>query len=170
MKKHFKLCVLLLLMVFISGGVSLAQNERKSGAKQNKSNKAEFSGIVHIKAIEKGDYKYNLAIDFGFTKEGKKRVFAKTEKEKGNLDKVIKSESLVEALNFFMKRGYAINSSYAVGGKQIIHYYTLSPEKATTQAKAGNKQKKQNRPKISPEEIEKRRLQKEQRIKEQNKK
>ncbi len=169
MKKHVKLCLLLLLMVSISGGTSIAQNARKGSTKQSKANKAEFSGVIQIKATEKGNYKYDLDIDFGLTKEGKKKVFAKTEKEKANFDKVIKSGSLVEALNFFMKRGFSINTSYAVGGKQIIHYYTLSPAEGTAKTKATAKQKKQNKPKISPEELEKRRLQKEQRMKEQNK-
>lgn len=135
----------LILSLILSSSLSFAQktNENK---KDNR-----YKGVVIIKAIEDGS-KYKLSFDAGKDKEGKKRSIYQNDKEKSLIDKVIKSGSLVDALNLFVKRGYSVESAYIVPGDAITHVLILVPEGKDSGA-AGQRPgraQKQNGPKLNP--------------------
>ena len=145
----------LLIIVLFAGAIN---------AQKSKTSKSEANTVLLIKAIEKENASFELSIDAGVTKDGKKREFTKTEKEKEAVKRVIKNGSLVNLLNMLRIKGYDIETSYAVPGKEITHYYIMIPSNADKARK--DVKKGQSRPELSSEEMEKRKALREQRLKE----
>lgn len=139
----------LILSLILSTTLSFAQ-KTNADKKNNR-----YKGVVMVKAIENGS-KYKLSFDAGKDKDGKNRAVYQSDKEKSLVDKVIKSGSLVDALNLFVKRGYSIESAYIIPGDAITHVFILVPGgngKAAAGQKPGRAQK-QNGPKMNPAKMD----------------
>ncbi len=174
MKFMSRIVIVVLLSVLMMPGFSVAQKKKEkkeltSAAAPDQATRPSPSGsgnFVHIKAIEREFGMYELSIDGGVDAEGNKKRLARSAKEEDKLNRFIEAKSLVNILAFFSKRGYEIKTSYAIPIKDhTCHYYLLSNsgnkaakqnEDPRDEADIQQRRANQNRPKLSPEEIEQR--------------
>lgn len=140
---------------------TLASRDDQKMESQNRA----VEGFVLIKAVEMDFGKFEIRVHTGVDKEGNERKLASNSKEEERLNRTMESRSLVNMLSFMQKLGYQIESSYSVAVKdEIIHYYLMGNFKGAMNADMPltddqmmeQGRANQNRPKLSPEEIEKR--------------
>ena len=160
--------IMLISILMLGLNVTSLQAQKKERKESKSSDQAEFqvkrNGLLLIKAIERKG-KYSISIDAGLTKEGDKNVIYRNEKEQQLLEKTISSGSLITVLDLLDRVGYKVFQTYAITNSDMLieHYYLLSFEKIdySDSYQADKKRMKkqrsnQNRPQLSPEEIEKR--------------
>lgn len=127
---------------------------------------AVVEGYVFIKAIEQDFGKFDIRINAGIDKEGGERRIVSNGKEEERFNRVLETRSLVNLLSFMQRMGYHIETSYALVNKdEIVHYYLMNnnvkaemnaDQMQTSDQMMEQRRANQNRPKLSPEEIEKR--------------
>lgn len=161
---------IMLISIFMLGiSVTSLQAQKKERKESRSSDKAEMhaklDGYILIKAIERKG-KFAIKIDAGLNKEGQRNVIYRNEKEQQLLEKTISSGSLITVLDLLDRAGYKVKQTYAVTNSDMLveHYYLLSFENIdfddsyqSNKKRLNQKRSNQNKPKLSPEEIEKRR-------------
>lgn len=167
MKNILKITLILFMALLVSTPDMSAQRKSEKKGDRGKSSKYENyiePGVVIIKVTERENGMWGINIDAGVDKNGDKRSLASNEREEESLSRLISTASLPELLNVLFKRGYKLNSAYAVPGKELTHYYVLSKtDYEDLQFDDRKKRTNQNRPQMSPGEIEKRRKMRENR-------
>jgi len=165
--KNFKW--IMLISIFVIGfNVTSLQAQKKEKRKERSPDQTELlvkrDGLLLIKAIERRG-KYAIEIDAGYDKEGNKNVIYRNEKEEQLLNKTVSSGSLITVLDLLHRVGFKVIQTYAIVNSDnlVEHYYLLSYENfieddSDQRGKKRIKQQRsnQNRAKMSPEEIERR--------------
>jgi hypothetical protein len=167
MKMRTNRILLLILVLIISMGTGFGQTARKEESKDEKAGKSGRDGIIPVvivKAIERERGRYSLELDAGKTKDGKPQSLARNEKEAETEKKLLNEGSLVDLLGALYRLGYQLESSYAIKDESIVHYHIFVKQGEVSQGGNPNASPSanQNKPRMTPEDLEKRKQQREQ--------
>ena len=167
MKNILRITLILFMALLVSAPNMSAQRKSEKKGDREKSSKYENyiePEVVIIKASERGPGMWGINIDAGIDREGNKRSLASNEREEEALNELLANASLPELLTVLFKRGYKLINAYAIPGKELFHYYVLSKsEFDDLQFDDRKKRTNQNRPQMSPDEIQQRRKMRENR-------
>ncbi|MCF8370646.1 MAG: hypothetical protein K9H64_03420 [Bacteroidales bacterium] len=176
MNTFFRILFIGVLALVLVPNISNAQNKREKEKESRTAvttddrkidqDGAVVEGYVFIKAVEQDFGKFDIRINAGIDKEGGERRIVSNGKEEERFNRVLETRSLVNLLSFMQRMGYHIETSYALANKdEIVHYYLMNnnsksgmnaDEMQTSDQMMEQRRANQNRPKLSPEEIEKR--------------
>ncbi|MEA3445490.1 MAG: hypothetical protein U9R19_12290 [Bacteroidota bacterium] len=176
MKSFSRLMLIMLLAIVLIPSNSFAQKRKKNKEKETTQIRPEedpraratmSENLILIKAVEREFGSYEIQVDPGKDKEGNNRRYATSSREEEILHSILEAKSLVNILNYYLKRGYDIKSSYAIPEKEGVNHYFLlgnigvkkdedTRNQAASERNVNRRRANQNRAKLGPEEIEQR--------------